>query len=65
MSFYFNRFSGISIEAQWMTYYQNKEYIKDIGSIITQNRQELQESFSKASSEQTQALVNVCGSINE
>lgn len=65
MAFYYNRFSGISIEEQWITYYQNKEYIKDINTIVSQNRRELQNSFSNATTEQTKALNNVCGSIND
>lgn len=64
-TFYYNRYSGESIESQWNKYLQNDAYVKDIGSIISKNRRELQITFQNASTEQVKAIQQVYGKLDD
>jgi hypothetical protein len=64
-SFYIDRHSRESVTSQWIKHLQTNAYIRDIDSIVSQNRNELQLTIQKASSEQTKAINQVCGTLND
>jgi hypothetical protein len=64
-SFYINRHSNESVNSQWIRYLQTNAYIRDIESIVIQNRNELQSTIQNTSSEQIRAIHQVCGALNE
>lgn len=64
-TFYYDRFSSANIYSQWTKHLQSEEYIKDIGGIISKNRQELQTTINNASVEQRKAIQQVCGNLDD
>ncbi len=64
-SFYIDRHSSESVNSQWIKHLQTNAYIRDIDSIVSQNRNELQTTIQNASAEQTKAIQQVCGSLND
>lgn len=64
-SFYIDRHSSESINSQWIKHLQTNAYIRDIDSIVSQNRHELQSTIQNASSEQIKAINQVCGTLND
>lgn len=64
-TFYYDRFSNESIYSQWTKHLQSEVYIKDISDIISKNKKELQATISNASSEQQQAILQVCGHLDD
>ncbi|NWJ52073.1 MAG: hypothetical protein HXX14_14550 [Bacteroidetes bacterium] len=64
-SFYIDRHSSESVNSQWIKHLQTNAYIRDIDNIISQNRNELQSTIQNAFSEQTKAIYQVCGALND
>ena len=64
-TFYFDRYSNENSYSQWTKHLQSQEYIKDIGGIVSKNKQELQTTIQNASAEQRDAIQKVCGSLED
>jgi hypothetical protein len=64
-TFYYDRHSNVDIYSQWTNHIQTNAYVRDIDSIVSQNRQELQSTIQNSSAEQARAIQNVCGKIED
>lgn len=64
-TFYFNSYSGESMNSQWIKHIQSSAYINDIDGIVSKNRRELESTIRNASSEQAKAINQVCGKLDD
>lgn len=64
-TFYYDSFSADNIYSQWTKHMQIQSYVKDIGGIISKNKQELQATIQSASAEQKGVIQKVCGNLED